>query len=199
MAIVDLRTPLLLAAMMALAFGGVLFALRRSLAIQGLGVRRWTDGDLALGVAMLLLALHGTLPEADRFKALNDRHGHAAGDDAIARFARIAEAGIRAGDVLGRYGGEEFVGVLPDTTERTAAAIAERVRSMVEDDASGAGSPPRCTASIGVVGTTEPASASLDELLRAADKALYRAKRTRNAVASAAAPDALAETAVAEA
>lgn len=137
--------------------------------------------------------------DLDRFKALNDRYGHAAGDDALARFARIAESGIRTGDVLGRYGGEEFVAVLPDTTERTAAAIAERVRSIVEDDATRTGSPPRCTVSIGVVGTTEPARASLDELLRAADEALYRAKRSRNAVTCASAPEALAEAAAVKA
>jgi diguanylate cyclase (GGDEF)-like protein len=132
--------------------------------------------------------------DLDGFKAVNDRHGHAAGDAALARFARTAERAIRAGDVLGRYGGEEFVAVLPDTSGREAAAIAERLRAMAADDAGARDAGPACTASIGVAVAGRHGFESVDTLLKRADAALYRAKRTRNAVAADAA-DAAAEAA----
>jgi diguanylate cyclase (GGDEF)-like protein len=126
-------------------------------------------------LALLMLDL-------DRFKALNDVHGHAAGDAALARFARTAERAMRAGDVLGRYGGEEFVALLPDTTGEEARAVGERVRALAEAETH-AGGLPACTVSVGVAAAADARTCSLEELLRRADDALYRAKGTRNAVA----------------
>ncbi|RYE08320.1 MAG: GGDEF domain-containing protein [Hyphomicrobiales bacterium] len=74
------------------------------------------------GVALLMLDL-------DHFKSINDRHGHLIGDDVLVAFANAARAELRATDLLGRFGGEEFVALLPDTDRRAAVMIAERLRS----------------------------------------------------------------------
>ena len=138
-------------------------------------------------LALLMLDL-------DRFKMLNDRHGHSAGDAALALFARTVENELRAGDVLGRYGGEEFMVVLPDTTLDDAVAIAERTRMTVERDATRPGARPACTVSIGVTAADSPRTITLDALIRQADVALYCAKRTRNRIATYT-PDTIADAA----
>jgi diguanylate cyclase (GGDEF)-like protein len=122
--------------------------------------------------------------DLDNFKAINDTHGHLTGDKVIADFAGRAMALLRTHDMMGRYGGEEFVVLLPHTGLEAAQDIAERIRSRIaESIAQGV---PKYTVSIGVasLGADRPDTASL---IDAADKALYQAKRSgKNRVVPAA-------------
>lgn len=115
------------------------------------------------------------LIDLDHFKCVNDEIGHLGGDEVLRQFARVAQANVRRNDVLGRYGGEEFLLILPDTELLTALNIAERIRAQVErhrwDD--------RLTRSVTVsIGLTQyvPGESVLD-LFSRADTAAYMAKR----------------------
>ena len=115
--------------------------------------------------------------DLDHFKAINDRHGHAAGDLCLRAFADTCLTCLRRADRLGRLGGEEFAVLLPETGLPAALGAAERIRERVAALAvpiDGDG-PIGCTVSAGVALLT-PDMASLDELLACADRALYRAK-----------------------
>ena len=117
--------------------------------------------------------------DVDHFKQVNDQHGHGAGDRLLVSIAQTMARALRADDVLGRMGGEEFAAVLPGVSPTEAQAIAERVRSAVERQALDAtqSGPQRATVSIGLVhSATLGAEADMDTLLLAADTALYRAK-----------------------
>jgi diguanylate cyclase (GGDEF)-like protein len=125
--------------------------------------------------------------DIDHFKRFNDTFGHETGDRVIVAFARSIVDSVRAADVVVRYGGEEFAVILPHTSRADALTLAERVRSNVKgipfDD-----SRLRVTTSIGVAALPEDAS-DRDGLARAADAALYRAKREgRDRVEAAGAP-----------
>jgi diguanylate cyclase (GGDEF)-like protein len=122
--------------------------------------------------------------DLDRFKSINDRFGHAVGDDALRVFATAASANMRATDVIGRFGGEEFVAIIPGNATE-AAVVANRVRVAfqavgleISDHQVGA------TVSIGVASAVAPVE--FDDMLARADAALYRAKNNgRNRVESA--------------
>ena len=116
--------------------------------------------------------------DIDLFKQINDRHGHAMGDQALQAFCRACEWVLRKTDVFGRIGGEEFAILMPDTNLETALAVSERVRDAVAQ-ASVRGPDGKSlsfTVSIGV-SSLDGGVQNLDELLRKADAALYRAKR----------------------
>jgi diguanylate cyclase (GGDEF)-like protein len=119
------------------------------------------------------------LIDLDHFKAINDNHGHLTGDRVLVDFvARIIPL-LRQPDRVGRFGGEEFVVLLPETSLDQARVVAERIRAAVE---SGAAALPACTASIGVTVSLSD-DANLDGILARADAALYQAKeRGRNRV-----------------
>ncbi len=113
--------------------------------------------------------------DLDHFKSVNDRFGHSVGDETLRAFAATASASMRASDVIGRLGGEEFVAILPGTLEE-AMGVAERVRAAYE--VAGleiAGTKVGSTVSIGVA-EAGPPLAEFGELLGRADAALYRAK-----------------------
>jgi diguanylate cyclase (GGDEF)-like protein len=117
------------------------------------------------------------LIDLDDFKAINDSHGHAVGDEVLKHVAQLVGAESRASDEPARYGGEEFMVTLPETAIDGAAVQAERIRKRIEesscDTAAGALS---ITVSVGVAGSPgQPAEASA--LFDAADAALYEAKR----------------------
>jgi len=117
--------------------------------------------------------------DLDRFKSVNDTHGHQAGDAVLKQFARILKKEAREIDRVGRYGGEEFMLLLPGTVLDAAVRFADRVRKQVEahtftfDDTS-----IRRTASFGVAAWPHPRVANCDQLVRSADDALYVAKET---------------------
>jgi diguanylate cyclase (GGDEF)-like protein len=123
--------------------------------------------------------------DLDHFKSVNDRFGHAVGDEVLREFVAIARRCLRQQDLIGRYGGEEFCVLLPDTQPQEAVMIAQRLRSAAEHarvpirDASTS-----FTVSVGVAHSSR-AGLDLDNLLREADAALYRAKALgRNQVVS---------------
>ena len=112
--------------------------------------------------------------DIDHFKRINDGYGHAVGDDVIRRVARRAKASLRDEDMVGRFGGEEFVCVLQRSSAQAAELVAERLRKAIEADGSDGDLPP-ATVSIGLaVYDGEP---DAEELLHRADQALYAAKR----------------------
>ncbi|MYN27559.1 GGDEF domain-containing protein [Duganella levis] len=126
--------------------------------------------------------------DIDHFKAVNDAHGHEAGDQVLIRVAALVRDELRDGEILARHGGEEFV-VMPAYCQlEQACALAERLRLAIASVplTLADGQLLRVTASFGVASATGPAAA-LDDLLHAADLALYSAKRKgRNRVESAA-------------
>ena len=131
--------------------------------------------------------------DIDHFKQINDRHGHAGGDEALRHFVQITRQQLRGQDEVGRLGGEEFAVLLPETGMENAIAVAERIRHAVE------ATPARfmdahisLTASFGVACWNPPAE-SADALLQRADTALYAAKSGgRNRVAVTEGPGDLA-------
>jgi diguanylate cyclase (GGDEF)-like protein len=127
------------------------------------------------------------LIDLDHFKSINDRFGHAIGDRVLQVFAEAAKSNLRASDLVGRLGGEEFAAVLYDAGREKALALAERIRaSFAEVAAEVDGRPVGATLSIGVVVNVDQ-PLNVPELLRQADEALYYAKeRGRNRVELAA-------------
>jgi diguanylate cyclase (GGDEF)-like protein len=114
--------------------------------------------------------------DLDHFKAINDRHGHAAGDRALKHTAAALKAELREVDALARFGGEEFLVLMPGATVEAARPVAERLRTALITDAPRIdGAPLFLTASIGVAQWREPAEEP-SRLLMRADAALYRAK-----------------------
>ena len=111
--------------------------------------------------------------DLDDFKRVNDTKGHLFGDKVLADFASIAENAIRASDVFGRYGGEEFLLILPSTNRTTGFQIAERIRKLVEGYHFFGGL--HITVSAGL---HQYEREGVEELIRCADEKLYRAKGT---------------------
>jgi diguanylate cyclase (GGDEF)-like protein len=116
--------------------------------------------------------------DIDNFKAYNDSLGHQAGDECLKKVAAVIDEGVRrAGDVVARYGGEDFAVLLPDTDLAGASALADRIRAAVEGR--GIAHPATqkmVTVSIGVATASGRDDGDAAQLVRAADAALYRAK-----------------------
>ena len=123
--------------------------------------------------------------DLDNFKRVNDTHDHLYGSRVLARVGRILRETLRNTDLVIRYGGDEYAIILPHTSQGQAVLAAERLRVNVERGEVGdEGDPYRVTVSIGVAAIGECEAAQPQDLLRAADKALYLAKATgRNRVA----------------
>jgi two-component system cell cycle response regulator len=114
------------------------------------------------------------LIDADRFKAVNDDHGHAAGDVVLREVAHRLRERMRREDLVGRWGGEEFVVALPETTPDAAAAVAESLRAAIgETSIEAHGAALRVTVSIGVAAWT---GEDVEDIVDRADRALYAAK-----------------------
>lgn len=115
--------------------------------------------------------------DVDDFKAINDTHGHKAGDRVLQALARAIGQDVRGHDMVARYGGEEFLVLLPDTGGDRAAELAERLRQALRGlELSENGQPVPVAASFGVAALGEPEE-EWDGLVVAADRALYRAKQ----------------------
>jgi diguanylate cyclase (GGDEF)-like protein len=159
--------------------------------VTGIGNRRALDETLASLAGRRLAAV---LLDLDQFKAYNDRNGHLGGDAALARVGNILRATIREGDLVFRYGGEEFLILLPGGDLAAAMGLAERVRVAVEQDERTG--PWGLTVSAGVAVADRFNSTNPTLLLRRADGALYRAKRLgRNRVVADGAASAQADMA----
>ena len=160
--------------------------------LTGLNNRRYLESHLA---SLLDMAAKRGQPtsfmilDIDHFKAVNDTYGHDAGDDVLKGLAQRCKRVVRQIDLLCRFGGEEFVVVMPDTPLATAQVIAERVRAAVQGEPflSGGGQTMiPVTVSIGLAETS--GNPDPDKLFRRADRALYRSKSSgRNRVTAAAA------------
>ena len=131
-------------------------------------------------------ALSFIMCDIDNFKRVNDRGGHSAGDEVLQIVSRSMAASLRSADIIGRWGGEEFLVVLPDTDTPEAAMIAERLRlNVAATHIQGSVSP--ITITIGLA-TSDPGESATDTIARA-DAALYDGKRAgRNRVVTAPGP-----------
>ena len=118
--------------------------------------------------------------DIDNFKVVNDTHGHLAGDQVLTTIAGLLTEGVRSRDLAGRYGGEEFLVIFPDTEVSQAASISERIRAAIEAHTFNDGI--RLTISAGVASAT---GGSHTNLVSLADTRLYAAKRAgKNQVVS---------------
>ena len=128
--------------------------------------------------------LAALMVDLDHFKRVNDEFGHQAGDRVLTGVAHILQSSVRPGDLCARFGGEEFLLLLPNTGVEAAARLAERLRLKVENSSSEFFPGSRCTASFGVA--TLNRHKRLDQLISSADGAMYEAKRSgRNRVVRA--------------
>ena len=151
-------------------------------ALTGLANRRSLAQDLEVladGVERYGRRYSALLCDVDNFKGYNDRYGHLRGDDALRRVAGVLRDNLRPGDTCYRYGGEEFLILLPEQDLQGARIAAERLRQSVEglgieNAASGAGGV--LTASFGLAELHTGRAKTPEELLQEADEALYRAK-----------------------
>jgi diguanylate cyclase (GGDEF)-like protein len=123
------------------------------------------------------------LMDIDHFKVVNDTHGHLAGDKALRALTQVLREQLRSYDLAGRFGGEEFAILLPQTNDANALSIAERLRAHiaamsvpVEDEATSSARI-RLTVSVGIA-ALDDAHSELPDLLAAADAALYQAKQS---------------------
>jgi len=140
--------------------------------------RREVERALRFGRPLSALML-----DIDFFKQVNDIYGHQIGDQVLSGFAQRCSQELRQIDLLGRYGGDEFVALLPETELEGARQVAERLRTLVSQVTFAASAVPvKITMSVGVAALGEGVK-DLDGLVKAADQALYRAKRSgRNRV-----------------
>jgi diguanylate cyclase (GGDEF)-like protein len=160
--------------------------------LTGLANRR--QGEDALGAELARVARFGgsiavVVADLDSFKDVNDRHGHPAGDSVLREFALLLQESLRDVDLASRWGGEEFLLILPGTGAAGGAQVAERIRAALSERIvlSVDGTPIPVTASFGVAAT--PTATTASELFAAADAALYEAKRAgKNRVKTALEP-----------
>lgn len=133
------------------------------------------------------LPLSLIVADLDYFKRINDTYGHPAGDAVLVKVASRLRSCIRPQEALGRYGGEEFLIVLPGSSHKTAMAVAERMRTAIASQPESiAGAVLQLTVSAGIASTDLFPAATTDELISRADVALYAAKdRGRNRVVNA--------------
>ncbi|AVA21141.1 PleD family two-component system response regulator [Rhizobium sp. CB3171] len=162
-------------------------------ALTGLNNRRYLDNHLKILFNRSLTRgrpLSVLITDIDRFKQVNDTYGHDAGDEVLKEFAARIRSTVRGADLACRYGGEEFVVVMPDTSPEVAAAVAERLRAAVETTPvtlRETGAVLNVTASFGISSRLETVE-SPEQLMKQADRALYEAKNAgRNRVVAAAA------------
>ena len=157
-------------------------------ALTGLRNRRWLNDAFARQLQRCMSAgqpVSALMFDADRFKRVNDTHGHLVGDEVLIHVGQTLASGLRPLDLLARYGGEEFAALLPNVTNTDALAVANRLRHAVESHPpqTAAGVLTEITVSIGVATASADAPPTLLALLERADAALLEAKQSgRNCV-----------------
>ena len=145
--------------------------LYRGSAIQAAEAALLESGLTRRGFAVVVFDL-------DHFKLVNDSYGHLVGDEVLAALARILKATARDGDIVGRFGGEEFIAFLPGTGAAEAARFAERVRTAIEAARIVVGNEARISVTVSAGLAAIPSCAdSLQEAIRIADDRLFVAKR----------------------
>ena len=154
-------------------------------ALTGLFNRRYMDAQLKMALSYARrqqIPLGVVLADVDLFKSINDDHGHQRGDLVLKGVATAIQSVLRDEDIACRYGGEEFMLILPSTDLTGAIKCAERLRAQVQSKAlSGI----KVTVSVGVASTESHADLSVEDLIERAERALYAAKlRGRNMVVS---------------
>jgi len=161
--------------------------------LTGLHNRRYMESHLttlAEQASMRAKPLALMMLDIDYFKSINDNHGHDAGDDVLREFAVRIRKSIRGIDLACRYGGEEFVIVMPETDLHVAGMVAERLRRSIAGEPFSIEKGAKridVTISIGI-STLETKGEAIGDVLKRADQALYRAKNDgRNRVVAAAA------------
>ena len=118
------------------------------------------------------------LMDLDHFKAINDNHGHLVGDDVLLKFTEIASSQLREVDILGRFGGEEFLAIIHNASQEDTMVIAERIRQCVEKTSFTEGTTPfSITVSIGITEVKKTHKQTPEEVIKRADNALYQAKQ----------------------
>lgn len=162
-------------------------------ALTGLHNRRYLDSHLQTLFDRAVARrrpLSIMIVDLDRFKSINDTHGHDGGDDVLREFARRLRQNMRGIDLICRFGGEEFVIVMPDTEGQVAEKVAERIRAEIARtpfSVGKQGQPVRITISVGV-SSVKRQDDNVAALLKRADLALYEAKKSgRNRVVAKAA------------
>jgi len=162
-------------------------------ALTGLHNRRYLDNHMKVLFARATARgrpLSVCITDIDRFKSVNDTHGHDAGDEVLKEVAARIRSTVRGADLACRFGGEEFVVVMPDTDSAAAALIAERLRNIIDQTPfvlKSTGASLNITASLGIACSRSGAETP-EQLLKQADRALYDAKNSgRNRVVAAAA------------
>lgn len=115
--------------------------------------------------------------DLDNFKTINDEYGHLTGDKILIELSELMQLSVRARDIVVRWGGEEFAILLPQTEQKGAVHMAERLRSLIEAYNF---SPAKVTVSIGVATTNQ--TMDVDSFVKLADSALYKAKKVKNII-----------------
>ncbi|MBD9371867.1 PleD family two-component system response regulator [Rhizobium sp. ARZ01] len=161
--------------------------------LTGLHNRRYLDSHLKLLMDRSMARgrqMSVCITDIDRFKLINDTYGHDVGDAVLREFANRLRTAVRGADLACRYGGEEFVLVMPDTSAETATAVAERLRMTIEQGPfvlPDVGAALQVTASLGIASLLQDGDGP-EALMKRADMALYEAKRSgRNRVVATAA------------
>ncbi|MEM9330639.1 MAG: sensor domain-containing diguanylate cyclase [Pseudomonadota bacterium] len=114
--------------------------------------------------------------DLDHFKSINDTFGHAVGDEVIKELVNVVRSNTRRSDIIGRFGGEEFVLLLPDSGEKEAEIVIERIRNVFAETELPSLKGKKCSVSLGFT-LRRKGEVSIDKILERADKALYEAKR----------------------
>jgi two-component system cell cycle response regulator len=149
--------------------------------LTGLHNRRYLDSHLETLFDRAVARrrpLSVMITDLDRFKSVNDQYGHDGGDEILREFARRLRKNVRGIDLACRFGGEEFVVVMPDTDPEIAEKVAERVRAEIAQtpfQIGSAGATMNITVSVGVSSLRRGAD-SVENLMKRADVALYEAK-----------------------
>lgn len=158
-------------------------------ALTGVGTRRALEEKLQVEYQRAVRygrTFSLAMIDVDSFKAVNDHSGHVAGDQVLRQLAQILRANTRPSDITARYGGDEFVVLMPETALRQATIAGERLRRTVHEEFSTREGPP-VTISCGIAEWQANAQDTPEELLRRTDAALYQAKHAgRNCVATTA-------------